>query len=280
MTNYLNETFDLSEKNLVSVLDEFPLWSSYFGAVLLDMVDYKKNLTVLDIGCGTGFPMIELAQRLGSSSYVYGIDTWAAAAERIRLKIKTMNLNNAEILVQPAEQLPFEDNKFDLVVSNNGINNVQDPDKVLAECARTMKPGAQCILSMNLPGTMIEFYNVFRNTLINNGLKEYLPKVDEHIKFKRKTMVEYTGMIMQHPFCLEHLAEEKFYMRYSDGSSFLNHYVIKVFFMDSWKKIVPEDLLNIVFSETEAELNKLSEESGQLNLTIPFAVFKLRKILE
>ncbi len=280
MTAYLDETFDFSDRDFVSVVDEFPLWSSYFGAVMLDMIDYKNNVTVLDLACGTGFPLIELAQRFGSSSRIYGIDTWDTAAERVRLKIKTMKLKNVEIFVKPAEHLPFGDNTFDLIVSNNGINNVQDPDKVLAECVRTMKPGAYCILSVNLPGTMIEFYNIFKNVLAKNGLDDCLEKVDAHIKAKRKSVEENTGMIMQQPFCLEQVVEKNFYMRYASGSAFLNHYVIKFAFLESWKKIVPEKLLNKVFAETEAELNKLAVKNGQLDLSIPFAVFKFRKILE
>jgi len=52
---------------------------------------------VLDIGFGLGFPMIEIALRLGDSSRVYGIDPWEAAIERTKSKIKICNVNNIEI---------------------------------------------------------------------------------------------------------------------------------------------------------------------------------------
>lgn len=277
MTSYLNESFDLSDKNLVSVFDEFPLWSSYFGTVLLDMVEYRKNMTVLDIGCGTGFPLIELAQRTGSSSKIFGIDTWTSAAARVDLKIKTMHLNNVIFLNQPAEILPFRNNTFDLIVSNNGINNVQDPDKVLSECARTLKTGAACIMSMNHPGTMIEFYDVFKDVLKQSGLENCIKDVDLHIRSKRKSIIENTGMILKQPFCIEQVVEKKFFMRYTDGSAFFNHYFVKMAFLESWKNIVPEEKRNEIFGKIEEKLNIISEKTGQLNLTIPFAVFKFRK---
>jgi len=277
MTSYLNESFDLSDKNLVSVFDEFPLWSSYFGTVLLDMVEYRKNMTVLDIGCGTGFPLIELAQRTGPSSKIFGIDTWTSAAGRIDLKIKTMRISNVIFLNQPAENLPFRNNTFDLIVSNNGINNVQDPDKVLSECARTLKPEAACIMSMNLPGTMIEFYDVFKEVLKQSGLDNCINKIDLHIKSKRKSIIETTGMILKHPFCIEQVIEKKFFMRFADGSAFLNHYFIKMAFLESWKNIVPEEMMKEVFGKIEEKLNNIAEKTGQLNLTIPYAVFKFRK---
>lgn len=280
MTSYLNENFDLSDKNVVSVFDEFPLWSSYFGAVLLDLMEYRKNMTVLDIGCGTGFPLIELAQRIGSSSKIYGIDTWTSAAARIDLKVKTMNLNNVIFLNQPAEILPFRENTFDLIVSNNGINNVQDPDKVLSECARTLKTGGTCIMSMNLPGTMMEFYKVFKDVLKQSGLEDCVNKVNLHIKSKRKSIIENTGMIMKQPFCIEQVVEKTFFMKFADGSAFFNHYFIKIAFLESWKNIVPEEKRDEVFGKIEEKLNIISEKEGQLNLTIPFAVFKFRKSLE
>ncbi len=40
-------------------------WSAPFGLRLLDVVPLDPAATVLDVGCGTGFPLLELAHRLG-----------------------------------------------------------------------------------------------------------------------------------------------------------------------------------------------------------------------
>ena len=85
MKKYLTEKLYADE--LIDILDELPLWSAPFGLKLLDFVDYKSNITALDIGFGTGFPLVELAMRLGSGSTVYGIDPWDKALERTRQKI-------------------------------------------------------------------------------------------------------------------------------------------------------------------------------------------------
>ena len=76
MNNYLNHTFSAEDFDLVSIIDELPLWSAPFGLDLLDSVKLKPKIRALDIGCGLGFSMIELAQRLGDSSKVFGIDPW------------------------------------------------------------------------------------------------------------------------------------------------------------------------------------------------------------
>ena len=71
MKKYLNNQLDFS--NLVEVFDEIPIWAAPFGLKLLEFINYKLNISALDIGFGTGFPLTELAMRLGESSIVYGI---------------------------------------------------------------------------------------------------------------------------------------------------------------------------------------------------------------
>ena len=66
----------INNPEVVSALDELSLWSAPFGLKLLDSVLYKKNMNVLDIGFGTGFPLTELAMRLGKTSRIYGVDPW------------------------------------------------------------------------------------------------------------------------------------------------------------------------------------------------------------
>ena len=157
MHQWIKSKFDIDNPELVSVIDDLPLWSAPFGLKLLETVRLGKNLTVLDIGSGNGFPIIELSQRLGKTCNVFGIDPWPDAVKRINLKIKTWNIKNLKIIESQAESLSFEDNYFDLIVSNNGTNNVEDDQLVIKELSRVAKKGAQFVLTMNLPETMIEF---------------------------------------------------------------------------------------------------------------------------
>ena len=141
----------------LAVYDELPLWSAPFGLALLDRVRLGRGLRALDIGCGTGFPLIELAERLGLRATVVGIDPWKLACERIEEKCRVYGVENASVVCAPAERLPFEEGRFDLIVSNNGLNNVADPAVVLAECHRTSRRGAQLVMTWNLPASMALF---------------------------------------------------------------------------------------------------------------------------
>ena len=56
----------------------------------------------------------------------------------------------------PLWSAPFESDSFDVIVSNNGINNVDDDRKAMTEIARVAKSDAQLVITVNLPVTFAE----------------------------------------------------------------------------------------------------------------------------
>src|SRR5664280_2828971 len=90
MKKYLSNDFDFTE--YVNVSDECSIWSAPFGLKLLDYIDYKQNISALDIGFGTGFPLTEIALRLGESSTVYGIDPWTVSYTHLRAHETVLDL--------------------------------------------------------------------------------------------------------------------------------------------------------------------------------------------
>ena len=97
MNKYFRQKVDTDNPELISVIDDLPLWSAPFGLKLLDTVVMKKNIRILDVGCGLGFPHIEIAERFGESCKVYGVDPWEKALERVRLKLKIYDIQNVEV---------------------------------------------------------------------------------------------------------------------------------------------------------------------------------------
>jgi ubiquinone/menaquinone biosynthesis C-methylase UbiE len=84
MDHYLSTRYNLNDPDLISAIDDLPLWSAPFGMKLLEVVELRQDMHVLDVGSGTGFPLLELSQRLGSTCRVFGMDPWGAALDRVR----------------------------------------------------------------------------------------------------------------------------------------------------------------------------------------------------
>jgi ubiquinone/menaquinone biosynthesis C-methylase UbiE len=268
MKKYLHSGFNLAD--IVDYYDELPLWSAPFGLNLLEKVKYKTNLTALDIGFGAGFPLTELALRLGESSLVYGIDPWTDAIKRAEKKITHYGITNIRIIEGVAESIPLANASVDLVVSNNGINNVSNIDTVFTECARIMKPGGQFVLTMNLDKSMFEFYSIFESVLSELHLEKEIAKMKQHIYEKRRPLDEIISMLHNHEFIIRELDHDQFNYLFADGTALLNHYFIRLAFMDAWIKLLPGESVGNVFTITEERLNEESALLGGIRLSIPF----------
>ncbi len=270
MKNYLDSRFDLEDDKLVSVIDELPLWSAPFGLSLLKTIKLKKNINVLDIGFGLGFPLIEVAMRLGDSSKVYGIDPWKAAIKRTSEKIQQYGGSNIKLIEGVAENIPLKDDSVDLIISNNGINNVADLQQTLNECGRVAKSGAQFVLTVNLQETMIEFYEIYKQVLVDNNLEIYVVEVDKQIYHKRKPLNELKERLEQSGFSIFSAKEDEFSYQFVDAKAMFNHFLISLAFLDSWKNVLPTDKQEYIFSEIEKIVDKLASEKGVFSLSVPY----------
>lgn len=277
MKAYLNQHVDMNDDKLVSVVDDLPLWSAPFGLKLLDTIQMKKGITVLDIGCGLGFPALEIAMRLGNTGKVYGIDPWTKALNRAQLKKEIYHIENVNFIQGYAENMPFEDNFFDLIVSNNGINNVSDMNQTMQECSRVSKPDAQLTITLNLDETMIEFYRVLQESLQQHKMLDEIQNMKQHIYSKRRPLSEIITILEHAQFDIINISHDSFQFRFSDGTSMLNHYLIRYWFMDSWKNIMSKTDLEKIFDCVELKLNEIAELNGEIILSIPFVTIDCRR---
>ena len=87
MIPYLHNPINIADPRFVDAFDELPFWSSRFGALLMRHIPLRAGMRALDVGCGAGFPLIELADALGASCQVVGLDPWLDALGRARLKL-------------------------------------------------------------------------------------------------------------------------------------------------------------------------------------------------
>ncbi|MGB3228341.1 MAG: class I SAM-dependent methyltransferase [Saprospiraceae bacterium] len=269
MASYLNYQFKDTE-SFINTFDEAPLWSASFGLLLLKHVELKSNQTVIDIGSGAGFPLLELAGRLGNSCKLYGIDPWKNANVRAHQKIENYGYSNVSIIEASAEQIPFENNTIDLIVSNLGINNFENPEIVFKECHRALKPNGKLALTTNLNGHWKEFYQLFYYTLENIGKANLIPilkKDEEH----RGTIESISKLFTNNNLTLTRHYEEQFKMNFIDGSAFLNHHFIKLGWLTTWMGLFPKAELLEIFTALELNLNDYAAKNNGLSLTVPMA---------
>ncbi|MCX6306543.1 MAG: methyltransferase domain-containing protein [Bacteroidetes bacterium] len=257
--------------------DDLPLWSAPFGLTLLDTIRMKTLINVLDIGSGSGFPLLELAERMGKKCMVYGLDPSEEAIRMITEKKEARGIVFAKIVKGIAEEIPFPDEYFGLIVSNNGLNNVTDQAASLAECYRVAEGDAQMVLTMNLPHTMTEFYDVFEEILQSMGMQDEIAAMHAHINEKRKPVDFLKALILDAGFDIKTINVDGFKMKYSDGSAFLNHHLVRVAFMEPWKALLPASMAGPVFNTIEQRLNQIAAEKGELAMSVPYVCFDCMK---
>lgn len=101
-----------------------------------------ENLTILDIGCGSGGMMIALST-LGAKVSGIEVDRGLFSLGKIRLK----KINNAQIILTDGKKIPFPDNYFDAITCIHVIEHVEQTiDEFLREVYRVLKPGGLVLL--------------------------------------------------------------------------------------------------------------------------------------
>jgi SAM-dependent methyltransferase len=103
----------------------------------------QQGERVLDLGSGAGTDSLVAAQMVGERGQVTGIDMTAEILAKARAAAAAMGAVNVEFVHGEAEELPFEDDAFDVVISNGVIDLIPDKDAVFAELYRVLAPGGR-----------------------------------------------------------------------------------------------------------------------------------------
>lgn len=257
-------SIDLTDPATVSAYDDLPLWSAMAGLLLLAHVPLRPGTCALDVGCGTGFPAIELAERLGPESRVHGLDPWTAALVRARAKASARGVAHVAFDEGDAGRMPYPDRHFDLVVSNLGLNNFPDPDAALAEVARVLRPDGVLALTTNLQGHMAEYYAVFADVLARTGAEREPGALSRHTAH-RATIEGLSALLGRAGFRVTKVEHAEHVLRFANGRALFAHWFIRLGFLDGWRACVAPGREAEVFAALEQAL------AAPLRLTVPFA---------
>jgi SAM-dependent methyltransferase len=115
---------------------------------LLDMAAPQLGEHVLDIGCGSGTTVLELAARVGPGGHVLGADISNQSVARARQRIADAGSRHAEAIVADVSCHAFAPNTCDLVFSRFGVMFFSDPQATFANVRRAMQPGGRLALAV------------------------------------------------------------------------------------------------------------------------------------
>src|SRR5260370_7859137 len=119
--------------------------------VLVEMAAPEPSDLVLDVAAGTGNTALTLAPQVQK---VIGLDLASAMLEQARDRAQAESIRNIEFLSGSAEELPFPDNEFSLVVSRHAPHHFHRLDKFLGEVRRVLKPGGRLVLADQISPSM------------------------------------------------------------------------------------------------------------------------------
>ena len=129
----------------------------------------KINGCVLEDGCGVGEYLAHLANH---AKHAVGLDYEFERTLEARKKV-------AEVVCGAGEKLPFPDNYFDLVLSHEVLEHVQDDQQAINEILRVLKSGGRLILFVPNRGYPFETHGIYWKGEYKFGNKlfvNYLPK--------------------------------------------------------------------------------------------------------
>lgn len=121
-------------------------WQRYVHQTLSRAVEALRiagPARVLDVGCGTG-EFEHLAHQRFPEARLVGVDVTPDMLAVARGKFPDAAW--VTFLLAEAEALPFASEHFDAVVSCSMLHHVQEPERLLRECARLLRPGGQLVI--------------------------------------------------------------------------------------------------------------------------------------
>jgi len=141
----------------------------------LDGIEIAPGECVLDLGCGSGEALIQVAERVGAEGMVIGVDMTDAMVALARDRVRVEGLENVDVHSAFIESLPLPDASVDCIISNCVVCLSPEKDRVFEEIARVLRPGGRfCIADVVLdtPPTWLRTVLRWRDSCLSEAADE------------------------------------------------------------------------------------------------------------
>ena len=272
----MKKHLDWRISEVVNVFDELSLWSAPFGRMLLENLPMSRGSKIVDIGFGTGFPLIELSQRFGDGSFIYGIDIWKKAISRAKQKISIFELTNIQILETDASQINIDSKEIDLVTSNLGVNNFEKRLEVYAEIERILKVGGKLCITTNPVGTFEELFDIFEQVFHENSLAYESGNLRKYI-CDRGTEESIISEIEDCGLRLTKSVSDSTSFRFVDAQAVLDHALMRIGFRVGWDALVRAEWREFFYKNLISKIAEVIDAEGEFKMTVPMLYLEFEK---
>ncbi|GAA0938488.1 class I SAM-dependent methyltransferase [Nonomuraea longicatena] len=118
---------------------------------LVELLGIEKGQQILDVGCGRGAVTFPLAEAVGPTGRVFGIDLSAGMVEALRASVAAAGVPNIEVRHMDGQRPGFEPREFDAITGSMSIVMLPDLAAAFRDYARLLRPGGT--LAFTAPDT-------------------------------------------------------------------------------------------------------------------------------
>lgn len=174
----------------------------------------REGDSVLDLGSGAGNDCFVARAIVGDKGKVTGLDFVEAMITKARLNNQKVGYTNVEFVQGDIESMPFQENEFDVIVSNCVLNLVPEKTKAFSEIMRVLKPGghfcvSDVVIKGQLPTKLKEDAVMYAGCVAGAlDINEYLAIIEKQ-GFKEITIYKQKLISIPEEILVKYLTEEE-----------------------------------------------------------------------